>query len=156
MSAIRFATIVLLLGVFGLGAGSALASSIATSKNSGKKQVTSPSPRFKKFGRRKSSSWKSRGQQAIDKQRVREIQAALIRENYLTGDPTGVWDASSKKAMQKYQKDRGWQGKVVPDSRALIQLGLGPKHENIINPETAMTPGSSLIPAAHAATAGSH
>src|SRR5687768_6788801 len=108
MQATRFAMTDLLLCVFGLGAGSAFASSIATSKNSGKKQVTPSSPRYKKFGRRK-SSWKSRGQQAIDKARVREIQAALIRENYLAGDPSGVWDARSKKAMQKYQKERGWQ-----------------------------------------------
>lgn len=155
MQATRFAMTALLLCVFGLGSGSAFAGSTATSKNTGKKQVTSSSPRYKKFGRRK-SSWKTRGQQAIDKQRVREIQAALIRESYLAGDPSGVWDARSKQAMQKYQKERGWQSKVVPDSRALIQLGLGPKHENILNPETAMTP-FAIIPTANAASnAGSH
>jgi hypothetical protein len=41
--------------------------------------------------------------------------------------------------MQKYQADHGWQSKQVPDSRALIKLGLGPDHEHLLNPESAMT-----------------
>jgi hypothetical protein len=53
--------------------------------------------------------------------------------------------------MQKFQSDRGWQTKVVPDSRALIELGLGPKHENIINPETAMTPTVAITPVSSSA-----
>ena len=28
--------------------------------------------------------------------------------------------------MQRYQADHGWQTKLMPDSRALISLGLGP------------------------------
>ena len=28
--------------------------------------------------------------------------------------------------MQKYQSDHGWQTKLIPDSRAIIKLGLGP------------------------------
>jgi len=31
--------------------------------------------------------------------------------------------------MQKFQADNGWQTKLVPDSRAIIKLGLGPDHE---------------------------
>ncbi|HET6934686.1 MAG TPA: hypothetical protein VFI72_07585, partial [Candidatus Angelobacter sp.] len=62
---------------------------------------------------------------------------ALIREHYLTGDPTGVWDARTQAAMAKYQEDNGWQNKVTPDSRALIKLGLGPNYssESLLNPE---------------------
>jgi hypothetical protein len=157
--AIRLGTTALLLCVFGLGSALAFAGSVtapkATSKSTSSKQITAPK-RYKKFGRRKSSrgSWKLRGQQAIDKARIIEIQQALIRENYLTGAPTGVWDTRSKQAMQKYQKERGWQSRVVPDSRALIALGLGPRHENILNPETAMTPSAStIIPTANAASA---
>jgi hypothetical protein len=66
------------------------------------------------------------GQQAIDADRSRQIQTALIREHYLDGEPNGVWDDRSKQAMLKYQADNGWQTKVTPDSRALIKLGLGP------------------------------
>ena len=57
-----------------------------------------------------------------------EIQQALIRQNYLTGEPTGEWDARTQAALIKYQGDNGWQTKVVPDSRALIKLGLGPNY----------------------------
>jgi hypothetical protein len=81
-------------------------------------------------------NWRSRGQQAIKEDRTREIQAALIREHYLTGEPTGVWDDRSKKAMAQYQADRGWQSKRLPDARALIQLGLGPNHDGLLNPES--------------------
>lgn len=80
---------------------------------------------------------KPRGQQAMNPERVREIQSALIREQYMDGQPNGVWDSRSKSAMQKFQADQGWQSKVVPDSRALIKLGLGPDHANLLNPETA-------------------
>ena len=80
-----------------------------------------------------------RGQQKIDPQRARQIQQALVREHYLSGEPSGVWDAASEQAMQKFQADNGWQDKTTPDSRALIKLGLGPNHEHLLNPETAMT-----------------
>jgi hypothetical protein len=60
-------------------------------------------------------------------ERAMQIQAALIKQGYLAGDPTGTWDAQSVAAMQKLQGDNGWQTKVTPDSRALIKLGLGPQ-----------------------------
>lgn len=92
-----------------------------------------------RHGRRKTASWKRHGQQKIAPERAREIQAALIRENYMEGAPSGTWDETSCRAMVKYQEDHGWQTKVVPDSRALIELGLGPNHQDLINPESAMT-----------------
>ena len=100
-----------------------------TSKHTGKAKHTAP--------RRSRKARKPRGQQAMNPERVREIQAALIREHYLEGNANGVWDSRSKTAMQKFQADQGWQSKIVPDSRALIRLGLGPDHANLLNPETA-------------------
>jgi hypothetical protein len=82
---------------------------------------------------------KKRGQQAIDSTRAREIQEALIREHYMQGEPSGTWDAATQAAMQRYQADQGWQSKTTPDSRALIKLGLGPSHDHLLNPESAMT-----------------
>jgi hypothetical protein len=41
--------------------------------------------------------------------------------------------------MRRYQADHGWQSKTVPDSRALIKLGLGPSKDHLLNPESAMT-----------------
>jgi len=83
-------------------------------------------------------SRKPRGQQAIDGDRARQIQAALIRERYMTGAPSGKWDDSTQAAMRRYQADQGWQSKSIPDSRALIRMGLGPDHGHLLNPESAM------------------
>jgi hypothetical protein len=88
---------------------------------------------------RKRASSRQRGQQKIDAPRAREIQEALLREHYLEGTASGLWDARSQSAMERFQSDNGWQSKVVPDSRALIKLGLGPDHEHLLNPESAMT-----------------
>ncbi len=82
---------------------------------------------------------KKRSQQAIDSARAREIQEALIREHYMYGEPTGLWDSATQAAMQRYQADQGWQSKTTPDSRALIKLGLGPNHDHLLNPESAAT-----------------
>lgn len=76
---------------------------------------------------------KKRGQQAIAPERVTEIQQALIREHYLDGDASGQWDATTQTAMKKFQADQGWQTRLMPDSRALKKLGLGPDYSNAIN-----------------------
>jgi hypothetical protein len=103
---------------------------------------------------------KPRGQQKIDSDRVQAIQEALIREHYLSGEPTGTWNQTSEDAMRHYQADHGWQSKTVPDSRALIKLGLGPSHDHLLNPESAMTTqpdmprATSLDPVSHSANPG--
>ncbi|MBV8208010.1 MAG: peptidoglycan-binding protein [Acidobacteria bacterium] len=88
---------------------------------------------------RSSKTRRLRGQQAIDPTRVREIQSALIRERYLEGDANGIWDTRTKAAMTRFQNDNGWQTRKVPDSRAIIKLGLGPDRADLINPDTAFT-----------------
>lgn len=70
---------------------------------------------------------------AMPSERATEIQTALIKQGYLTGQPSGTWDAQTVSAMEKLQSDNGWQSKITPDSRALIKLGLGP------NPDTEPT-----------------
>ena len=102
----------------------------------------------------------ARGQQKIDSERAQSIQEALIREHYLSSQPTGTWNQASEDAMRKYQADHGWQSKTVPDSRALISLGLGPSHDHLLNPESAMTTepsaprAAALTPASHSADPG--
>ena len=99
-----------------------------------------------KKGRRK-TSWKKHGQQGIQSDRVRAIQEALVREKYLIGEPTGVWDTRSQAAMAKYQTDNGWQSKVTPDSRALIKLGLGPDHSQQALSGTPQASGNGVASA---------
>lgn len=88
-------------------------------------------------------AWKRHGQQKIDATRATQIQEALIREKYLDGQPSGKWDARTEAAMSRYQADNGWQAKVTPDSRALIKLGLGPKHESDLNLDAK--PGADAV-----------
>jgi hypothetical protein len=71
------------------------------------------------------------GQRAIDSARTTEIQNALIKSGYLSGEANGNWDAKTSSAMEKLQADNGWQTKIVPDSRAIIKLGLGPHQDNM-------------------------
>ncbi len=102
----------------------------------------------------KAKAHKLHGQQAIDSSRVTEIQQALIREHYMTGEANGNWDATTLAAMQKYQNDQGWQTKLMPDSRALKKLGLGPDYSTAINAEGssfAAPPPASTIPSPQAA-----
>jgi hypothetical protein len=108
----------------------------ATSKSTG---AAAHSTSSKKRSRKSATNRRSRGQQKIDPQRALEIQQALIREHYLTGKPSGVWNDATQQAMQRYQADNNWQSKTTPDARALIKLGLGPDHQHLLNPESAMT-----------------
>ena len=127
------------------------ASTAAAAHNSKSKYASSH-----KNSRRKTA----RGQQKIEPERAQAIQEALIREHYLSGEAAGTWNQSSEEAMRRYQADHGWQSKTVPDSRALISLGLGPSHDHLLNPESAMTTepaapsAASLTPASHSADPG--
>jgi peptidoglycan hydrolase-like protein with peptidoglycan-binding domain len=99
---------------------------------------------------------RARGQQKIDSERAHAIQEALIREHYLSGEPTGKWNDASEAAMRRYQADHGWQSKTVPDSRALIKLGLGPSKDHLLNPESAMTTGPDTPRSAKLTAAPQH
>jgi peptidoglycan hydrolase-like protein with peptidoglycan-binding domain len=113
-------------------------STLWSSARTGSSKATSTkSKATKKKAKAKKGSWRNRGQKQIADDRTREIQAALVREGYLTGEPSGVMDDRTKSALAKLQADNGWQTKIVPDSRALIKLGLGPDQSNIINPDSA-------------------
>ena len=109
-------------------------SSAGDQKSTGKTHTASVG---KRPSRKKSA--RVRGQQKIDSERAQAIQEALIREHYLSGEATGTWNQSSEEAMRRYQADNGWQSKTVPDSRALIKLGLGPSKDHLLNPDSAMT-----------------
>ena len=97
----------------------------------------------------KSRGRRPRGQQVMEPSRITEIQQALIREHYLTGEANGQWDERTKAAMTKYQAAQGWQTKLLPDARALKKLGLGPDYSNAINAKEATfvePPPASTIP----------
>ncbi|MFL6299998.1 MAG: peptidoglycan-binding domain-containing protein [Terriglobales bacterium] len=122
-----------------IGAGTSSAATSRTTSQHVSATSHSSKVHHAKSKRHSHGSWKKRGQKDIDAKRATDIQEALIREKYLDGEPTGKWDDRTKNAMIKYQQDNGWQTKVVPDSRAIIKLGLGPSNDGLINPDTAAT-----------------
>jgi peptidoglycan hydrolase-like protein with peptidoglycan-binding domain len=87
-------------------------------------------PTSPRLFRARATTPKPRAIAHIDTGRSTQIQTALIRSGYLTGTPSGVWDAQTQAAMEKLQADNGWQTKLMPDSRAIIKLGLGPGSAN--------------------------
>ncbi len=107
----RLLRFLLLTGAFCLGTFPSHASRVRRGPTSGKhkaaKLSTAPKPR------------------AIGDERATQIQTALVKAGYLQ-EASGHWDAASEAAMHKMQADNGWQTKMIPDSRALIKLGLGP------------------------------
>jgi peptidoglycan hydrolase-like protein with peptidoglycan-binding domain len=145
----RILTVALAIAVLSLlSVRKAAAATRTTGQQVSKSSRSGKVHRAKSRSRRR-GSWKKRGQKDIDAKRATDIQEALIREKYLDGEPNGKWDDRTKTAMQKYQQDNGWQTKVLPDSRAIIKLGLGPSNEGLINPDTAATAMSTdpAIPA---------
>jgi len=135
---------ILLLGAGFAGAATRTASPKTSSqrKSSSEKQPAHIALASTKTHKPKTK--KAKGQQVIDGDRAREIQTALVREGYMKGEPSGLWDQATKDAMTRYQADHGWQTKTLPDSRALIQLGLGPSHKDAINaPAVASMPAQA-------------
>ena len=117
----------------------------AKSKAKSSKHSVSKSAKSKSSSKKKGKkAWQAKGQKTITSDRTREIQEALIREHYLNGQPTGTMDNATREALIKMQQQNGWQTKVVPDSRALIKLGLGPSQSNLLNPDTAAMAGAVI------------
>jgi peptidoglycan hydrolase-like protein with peptidoglycan-binding domain len=97
----------------------------------------------KLFNKRSKSATKPAAQRGIDDTRATQIQTSLIKSGYLTGEASGHWDAGTEAAMQKFQSDNGWQTKLIPDSRAIIKLGLGPAQDSGQSTSAATAPGAS-------------
>ncbi len=138
-SAIVFASLLAALLGFALLTPAATTRSPSKSKSTGKaaakkapakaKSVKSTAARLSKSKSTKKTpavTWRTR-QQAPTPDRYKEIQQALVDKGYLKSEPSGVWDADSSAAMQRFQMDHqlGATGKIT--APALIGLGLGGK-----------------------------
>jgi peptidoglycan hydrolase-like protein with peptidoglycan-binding domain len=145
----RLPRLFLSLLVAGLGAlpwGGALAQTVpgksASSKTSKKPTVTKkkkPAPR------------RTRGQAAPTTERIREIQAALVRTGQYSGEPTGKWDAATSAALSNFQQSKGLKPTGKLDAQTLQQLGLGSPVSGVAPPRPtsapAGTPNRSQAPA---------
>jgi peptidoglycan hydrolase-like protein with peptidoglycan-binding domain len=120
---VRTLALILMLA---MGAATPAALAVAARKPAAKTSART-APGKKKSTRKAAPPSRYTGQTAPSPDRYREIQQALIDRGFLTGEPTGVWDARSIEAMKRLEQslDLRVDGKI--DARTLTALGLGPK-----------------------------
>jgi peptidoglycan hydrolase-like protein with peptidoglycan-binding domain len=87
--------------------------------------------------------------------RISEIQSALSRGGYYTGDSTGKIDANTLEAIQRFQSANGLDTTGKLDALTLQKLGLGSDVAGVSAPKgivshscCSMTPSPSLAPSA--------
>ena len=66
-----------------------------------------------------------RGQSAPTLERIKEIQSAIARAGYYSGELTGKWDAATVAAMKEFQGAQGMKATGKLDALSLQKLGLG-------------------------------
>jgi hypothetical protein len=71
------------------------------------------------------NGWQRLARLHLQPERVQEIQQALIREGYLQGEPSGLWDTRTHDAMLHFQTDHGFPATGLPEAKSLMKLGLG-------------------------------
>ncbi len=103
--------------------GDARTTSKSTSSKSGKSA-----------GKKSSRTKKVKGQAAPTSDRINEIQAALIKKDALTGEPTGKWDDATVEAMKKFQTDNHLNPTGKIDAPTLQKLGLGSETAGVAAP----------------------
>ena len=60
----------------------------------------------------------------IAAERVVEIQKALIKQGYLEGEPTAIYDENTKQAMKRFQLANNLSATGLPSAHALKKLGV--------------------------------
>jgi peptidoglycan hydrolase-like protein with peptidoglycan-binding domain len=133
-------------------AQTAPASSSAASSSSSSSTSTAKKPAAKKKStKHHHSSSRQPSQKAPLPDRISEIQTALSRDGYYTGNPNGKWDASTVAALQKFQSAQGLDATGKLDARSLQRLGLGSDVAGVSAP-VAPPPPSTAAPASHPAS----
>jgi len=99
------------------------AKSAPAKKPTGKAVATAKTKAGKKAP---AATWRSR-QQNPTPDRYKEIQQALVDKGYLKSEPSGVWDAESVAALQRFQTDQKMTPSGKINAPSLIGLGLGAK-----------------------------
>jgi peptidoglycan hydrolase-like protein with peptidoglycan-binding domain len=109
----------------------------------------SPTPTKKKAKRR---PHRDIGQKVPSTDRIQEIQAALSREGYYKGDPSGKWDSDTQDAMRRFQEEHNLTGSGKLDAQSLQKLGLGSDIAGVSAPRLPQPPSQQSKPASTPAT----
>ena len=133
-----------------LGLASAAAFAQTAPSSSSASTAPAPKPAAKKKSTKHHHSSRQPSQKAPTPDRISEIQSALSRDGYYTGNPNGRWDASTVAALQKFQTSQGLDPTGKLDARSLQKLGLGSDVAGVSAPKQAPPP-STAAPAPHPA-----
>jgi hypothetical protein len=118
----------------------------ATASQAKSSSTTSKSGAHKKKHR---SAKRQPSQKAPTADRISEIQSALAREGYYTGDPSGKWDANTVAAVEKFQSANGIEVDGKLDAPTLQKLGLGSDIAGVSAPKPVAPPSCcSMAPTA--------
>jgi peptidoglycan hydrolase-like protein with peptidoglycan-binding domain len=116
---------------------------------------TKSKPGAKKKSRKKKTARRAPSQTIPTPDRISEIQSALSRGGYYSGDPTGKIDANTVDALQHFQSANGLDSTGKLDALTLQKLGLGSDVAGVSAPKgivshscCSMTPSPSLAPPA--------
>lgn len=75
-------------------------------------------------------------------ERTEQIQSALERGGYYSGDPTGKWDANTAESLRRFQSANGLPPTGKLDALSLQKMGLGSDVAGVSAPR-AVTPADS-------------
>lgn len=76
------------------------------------------------------------------RERVRQIQQALLDAGFNPGPVDGFWGPNSATALMDFQEARDLEPTGRINALSLIQLGLGPKYETANTPAGSPSDGS--------------
>jgi peptidoglycan hydrolase-like protein with peptidoglycan-binding domain len=96
---------------------------------------------------KKHTSRREPKQMAPTPERISEIQAALARNGYYQGSPSGKWDAATVASMQRFQADHGLDARGKIDALSLQKLGLGSEIAGVSAPRPVSPSPTNAIPA---------
>jgi peptidoglycan hydrolase-like protein with peptidoglycan-binding domain len=137
--------------VLGIWAGTEIgAGSLALTASAEPSAQSAGSSKSTRSSRRRRRPRRPPGQMRPTPERIREIQEALLRDGWLTGEPTGVWDDATSHAFRRFQEGHGHPVTGKPDALSLIKLGLGPETAGVAAPRPVEADSDS------AASAGSN
>ena len=123
---VKIVTVALLAGTLVAGAGQVdVASGQAQSPVAQPKGYSAAAPKAASRKKPVRRVVKPKAQAAPTRERIVEIQAALGREGFYQGTPSGTWDVGTTQAMRDFQSAKGLSATGKLGALSLQKLGLG-------------------------------
>jgi hypothetical protein len=81
--------------------------------------------------------------------RTEEIQSALVRGGFYSGNPNGRWDSGTQEALRRFQTANGLPPTGKLDALSLQKLGLGSDVAGLSAPRPVMSQTPSASPSSN-------